>query len=599
MTWKTINAVLNKPESKRFPDHILIENNKITDKQQIADKFNSYFGQIGSDMAASIPKGQDHSFKDYLYPEINTSFTFELIPEDLIKQVINGLKSKSSSSKDGISTIVLKKLEPLLSRSLALIINQSLKTGIFPEKLKLAKVIPVYKKNETFNVENYRPISILPAISKVFEKVVHLQIYSYFNQHKILSNSQYGFREEHSTEHALFEIVDRVSSALDGGLSPIAIFLDLSKAFDTINYDILLSKLEHYGFRGSTLGWLRSYLTNRSQYVAYDNVSSATLPVSLGVPQGSILGPLLFIIYTNDIQNSTDFFHFIIYADDTNLINSMVYHDYAVVHNELKKVYEWLCINGLSLNIPKTKLMIFHNKNKTVHDSENIKVNDKPIERVTNFNFLGVILNENLNWDSHVDSVCLRISRFIGVLNKLKHYIPIYILMTLYNSLILSRCTYGILAWGCNTTRIYKLQKKAIRIITNSKYNAHTEPLFKFLELLKIQDIYKMNSLKFYYKHCHNQLPHYLQQFFYHTCSDVHQHDTRSKNKIYITKTRTRLAEHALRYSSAKIINETSDGILSKINTHSLQGFLFYIRTIYINSYDFNCTVNNCYICHN
>ena len=355
LTWKTINFVLNKAETKQYSDYMIINNNKTTNKQLIADTFNSYFQHIGAEMASSIPINNQSTYKEFLFSQINSTFSFQPIKKELVKDVINGLKSKNSSSQDGISTIILKKIEPLISESLALIINQSFYTVLSPDKLKLAKVIPIHKKNETSLVENYRPISILPAISKVFEKVAHLQVFSYFQNNNFLFNSQCGFREGHSAEHALLEIVDRVSSGLDGGCSPIAIFLDLSKAFDTINYDILLSKLDYYGIRGTALGWFRSYLSERRQYVVYDDVTSNTVTTLLGVPQGSILGPLLFIIYLNYIQNSTKFFNFINYADDTNLVNSMVTHDFTQVNNEINKVYQWLCANKLSLNIKKTE----------------------------------------------------------------------------------------------------------------------------------------------------------------------------------------------------------------------------------------------------
>ena len=277
----------------------------------------------------------------------------------------------------------------------------------------------------------------------------------------------------------------------------------------------------------------------------------------------------------------------------------MVTHDFTQVSNEINKVYQWLCANKLSLNIKKTKVMIFHNKNKVINYNQDIKLLDTPIEIVRNFNFLGVILNETLNWNSHIDTICRRISRHISVFHKLKHYLPVYILKTLYFSLGLSYCTYGIIVWGSNTNRLYQLQKKAVHVITLNKYNAHTEPLFKSLELLKIQDIYVLTVLKFYYKHCHNQLPHHLQGFTYQTCSSVHHYDTRNKNYIYISKTRTRLAENSLRYISAKVINSTSENILSKIQTHSLQGFSFYIKQQYLNNYETTCTQTNCYICLN
>ena len=207
----------------------------------------------------------------------------------------------------GISTILLKQLAPILCKPLTLILNQSLLTGIFPDKLKLAKVIPVHKTDDTHLTENYRSISILPSISKVFEKSVFDQTYIYFVQYKYLSENQYGFRKDHSAEHAILEIVDRITSEMEIGNTPISIFLDLSKAFDTLNHDILLFKLKFYGINDTCLNWFKSYLYDRSQYVEIDHVKSSTNPISVGVPQGSILGLLLFNIYINDINKPPTF----------------------------------------------------------------------------------------------------------------------------------------------------------------------------------------------------------------------------------------------------------------------------------------------------
>ena len=248
-------------------------------------------------------------------------FIFEQVNACQITSILKEFKSKTSTGHDDLSMKLLKGIISSISKPLTLIINQSFATGIFPDRLKIAKVLPLFKKGENSLLDNYRPISILPALSKLFEKVVYKQLYAYFVSKKLFYKSQHGFKTLHSTETAALEFVDKILSCLDSGKLPISIYLDLSKAFDTLDHDILFHKLKYYGIRNTSLNWFKSYLDNRRQYVSFDNVCSSYRPLTTGVPQGSILGPLLFIIYTNDIHLASPKFCFILYADDTTLIN--------------------------------------------------------------------------------------------------------------------------------------------------------------------------------------------------------------------------------------------------------------------------------------
>ena len=490
----------------------------------------------------------------------------------------------------------------MLIKPLTLIINQSISTGIFPNKLKLAKIIPVYKKDYVHDIQNYRPISLLPSVSKIFEKAVYDQLVAYLNTNNYLCNNQYGFRAEHSTEHAILELIDRVTLALDRGFTPIAIYLDLSKAFDSLNSEILLFKLYYYGARGSTFRWFETYLENRQHYVEFNNCTSAVATTSFGVPQGSILGPLLFTIYVNDLDLSSTFFNFVKYADDTTLLhinNDITCNEQVItnVNKELDNVYKWLCANQLSLNINKTKYMIFHNRGKKIDNIPRIQLRNILLEKVQTFSFLGVHINENLNWNHHIDTISLKLSRTLGILSKLKHYLPLPTLKIIYHSLFESHITYGILAWGNNTNRLFKLQKKAIRLISNSKYNAHTSPLFKTLNCLKIDDIYVLNILKFYFKFCHRKLPEYLLSFDLTARSNIHSHDTRASCKLITPKFRTKMADKCIRMMLPKVINSTSFLILQKIYTHSYQGFIWYIKQSILNDYSYVCTIQDCFVC--
>ena len=304
---------------------------------------------------------------------------------------------------------------------------------------------------------------------------------------------------------------------------------------------------------------------------------------------------------THDIQYANKFFDFIIYADDTTLFNPLTHTNISdtMIIVELQKVYSWLSANKLSLNVTKTKYTIFHSQWKSVSQRKfNLKINDIPIERVYNFNFLGLTLNENLKWDSHINKISNKINRYNGLLSKLKHYLPMYTLKTLYDSFILPHLNYAILTWGFSCSRIFKLQKKSIRIISLSKYNSHTEPLFKTNNILKVEDIFQLNCLKFYYKFCNDCLPSYFSSFRFSTRSAVHSYNTRNKKKLNTNKTNSKFVDKCLRNFIPKLVNQTDSLIVGKISTHSLHGFSNYIKQYIVNLYQMDCSIPNCYVCN-
>ena len=596
-TWKTINEILTKNQTKnKFPTVFNDNGSMITDKVNIANKCNVFFTNIGEKIAKGINYDGNKTYGHYLNKDIHSSFTFMNIDEDAINKIIYNLPPKSSSGCDGISTKLLKVIAPVIIKPLTLLINQVLNTGTFPDKLKIAKVIPIFKKGDPSLFENYRPISLLPAISKVVEKIIALQLSSYFEKNKLLFDNQYGFRPKHSTEHAALELIDRITNKMDTNEIPLNIFLDLSKAFDTIDHSILLNKLKYYGLKGSTLNLFQSYLSNRKQYTEIEDTTSTILPIQVGVPQGSILGPILFIIYVNDLPQCSNKFDFIMYADDTTLsstidsfcdINSNASAD-SLINAEIDKVIEWLKINKLSLNKNKSKYMTFHMPKKQIQHLT-LKIDGINIEKVEEFNFLGLTMDTNLKWKKHTDKISNKCSKITGVLNRLKLLFPQEIKCLLYNSLIVPHINYCITAWGFHRNRITIIQKKAIRIITASSYISHTEPLFKQLNLLKVEDILTLQELKFYFKYNQGILPKYLQNWNLIPNSKIHNHNTRKITTLHTFKTKHEFAKKTLKYNLPYTINNTPHIVKDKVNTHSFQGFSLYVKQYLIRKYNTNC----------
>ena len=323
---------------------------------------------------------------------------------------------------------------------------------------------------------------------------MYKRLHRFLETHKVLYSLQFGFQENHSIDHALVSLTEAVRSTLDNKRLGCGIFIDLQKAFDTVNHRILLSKLEHYGFRGCALEWFRSYLSDRKQYVSVNRSNSNLLSITCSVPQGSVLGPLLFLIYINDLPNASKKLTFYHFADDTNIYyeSKDLCNLIKIVNKELRLVKKWLDANKLSLNINKTNYIIFHSSSVNVPSGSDIKIGKKHIKRVKFVKFLGLLLDEHLSWKYHLSELSKKLARTCGMFFKIRNLLPLDVLFCLYNALFLPFLQYGLIFWGQTYASyiypIFKLQKKQSEL---SHFSFACLPLFPSSMILSF-----LNSLR-------------------------------------------------------------------------------------------------------
>lgn len=557
-TWKILKSIISNDNKSQFPSFFTVGPRVVSDIKDIANGFNNYFINVGQTLASKIP-ATNTTYSEYLGTNINSNFFLNPIVEKELTDVVTSLNSNKSAGPDHISPLIVKSSIISIAKPLTDIFNKSYTTGIVPDSLKIARVVPIFKDGDPKLYSNYRPISILTCFSKILERLTYNRLYSYFKF--FFNNAQFGFRKHHSTYMALLSLFDNLTRNLDNGEITAGIFLDLSKAFDTVDHSILINKLNHYGVRGNSCDWFASYLTNRQQFVHINGTNSNFSLIHCGVPQGSILGPLLFLIYINDITNTSDICNFILFADDTNVFLSD--KDPHILNQkinaEFEKIQNWFKCNKLSLNIKKTHYLLFNTRH---HDPSLIHIQN--LTRQNKTKFLGVYIDDNLNWNDHITHVMDKISRAVGILNKARKLLPTKALKTLYCSLVLPYLQYCNIVWGSNyyarLHRLFLLQKKAIRIINNAEYLAHTAPLFIKSNQLNVFDINKLQMGNFMYNFLHRLLPDSILNSFDFT-QGTHPHNTRHKTQLIVPRFKYMTRSFSIAVCGPKLWNATNDYI--------------------------------------
>ena len=561
-SWHNINRCLGNLRKRSNIDHVIVGGNTIDDRQLIAESFNDYFSSIAINLDSQIP---DHpkSPLDFVNVSLCQSlFLTPMTPTECIN-IISTMKNKYFGNNSA-PTKIFKLAKNIVSNPICKLFNLCIEKSVFPDILKCGTVTPVFKSGDISLLSNYRPITVLILLSKIFEKALHSRLSSFLEKHSIISPCQYGFQKGKSTAEAIVNLTELIYGNLNSGDFNCTVFVDLKKAFDTVNHNILFLKLERYGIRGIALDFIKSYLRDRKCKVRIGEALSSDRITNIGIPQGSIVAPLLFVLYVNDLPNVSQLFHTILFADDTTLSTSD--NDYSTlvdnVNRELDSVRTWTLVNRLSLNVSKTFYMIFANRPYNVEQYP-VSFNNHAISCKQSGKFLGLSLDCNLNFGDHLNVICNKISKTVGIMYKLRDIVPEFILLKLYYSLIYPYIIYCNTIWGGTNYRYISpliiLQKRAIRIISGADYLAHTNPLFIQSDILKVIDIHNyLLAIHMFKSYTFNVPP-------------VHDYDTRNRSALRFPFNRLTRGQQAVSISGPRVWNTIPIHIKSALNLNSFK----------------------------
>ena len=566
-SWNNINKLLKR--DKRNDEIDLKANNVGVPCDEVAQRFNDYFTHVASSLVANIPTNINWNYFNSISRVFESCF-FLPTSYNEIKLILDSFANKGNSMHN-IKPEILRRIKDMIIPHMVFFYNRSVLEGIYPDLLKVARVVPIFKAGDRCEISNYRPISNLLTVNKIFETLTNNRISSFLDKHKIISDRQFGFCKRSSATLAIFSLVTDVLKTFNQKLYTVAIFLDLRKAFDTVNVNILMHKLELYGFRGNVNDLIKSYLSSRKQYVDVNGRVSNCNDVTIGLPQGSVLGPQLFKIFINDLTKINPG-KSILSADDAVLYvtDSCLDSCLSKLNLLIKNLSGWILENKLTVNVDKTKLMIF--SPRQIHNLPVIYYNGIVIEWVKDIEYLGITIDENLSFVPHVKKVNKKLSQLGGVFYSMKHFLPRNTLLNIFYSLVYGALTQNIIIWGgISETHIRGIRVRLnniLRSILNvGVRDLNTNTLYKTLDILNYDDTYKLFLLKFIH-FCLYQRPDIFQEHF----SGLMPNDrypTRN-NKINLPQVRRDNEKQSTIFNCCNVINELDTEFLEFQNKKTL-----------------------------
>ena len=531
--WKLLNSLLGKNKDE-IAGEFKIQDQLISDPKKICEDFSNYFVSHPQNIHNNITSS-NVDYLSYIPRNHKSWFVTPVTKEEIQKQIMT---MKKEGALGDIPRRVLKMCMDHISEIISDFYNRCITQGKYPDIFKIAQITPVYKKGQKNRIENHRPISILPNLSKIFENIIYSRLSSFFHDCNILTDNQYGYRKHKNTELAIFTLVERLMPAFENKLYGICVSLDYSACFDTISRSCLLQKLDRHGVRGVPYELMESYFENRTQCVKYRGVVSKSKPQELGVVQGSKCGPLLYDIYTSDIANVCDDAEYIMYADDTILMMTGNNLDELErrMNRKLEQISEWCRFNKLSLNASKCNYMLL--TNKRILSDPNIKIDGAQINRVHDTKYLGIHLDENLKYHKQIENLESKLSRLSGVAYRLKKGLNMKAAKSYYYSCIYATVNYCICVWGGvlqstgRGTKLCKLYEKCVRNIFYGLYPQGECP-FKSINILKLKDIHIFCASVYMYRALKNDEFPTLQNNL-NARTAVHEHNTRTRENLQL-----------------------------------------------------------------